>query len=277
MHSYLSTHRETNMGLLKEYHLFDVLEFGEAVPFRRRFTQQLHDASETLKVVGPDKPRKYARALSGRDEASMRLEFYDDPEKYAAYFAKLAAEPGVKVVGDITPNYGLLPEDRLRSARLLLEAHGLRVKTVFLMRDPVSRFYSAVRMRLRKKQAGAKSEKVLKSIYRDCLDQSFYLERSRYENTLERLDRCFAPEDIFLGFFEEFFQESEIARLTDFLGIAYTGSNFHSGKKTAPQASTMDSELVKECRRRLEPTYQYCFDRFGEGRIKSLWSNAISS
>ena len=275
LHSYLAAHPETNLGLLKEYHLFDVLEFGDQVPFRARFEKQFRTASEKLETINPDRFRALARLQKDREEAGMRLEFYEDPEKYITYFSDLANDAEVLMVGDITPNYALLPEDRLIEIRTKLEAAGFSVRPVFLIRDPVDRFYSAVRMRLRKTQGGSKSQSKLRKFYMSALESPFDLQRSQYEKTFERLDRCFGPENVFVGIFEEFFQNAEIERLTDFLGISFYPPNFERGARiTSTKASAIDQELLEVCRARLEPTYQYCKERLGEEKIQSAWINA---
>ncbi len=63
------------------------------------------------------------------------------PESGAAYLDYLGAGQGAAVVGDITPAYGLLSVERLRAMAALGETRFL-----YILRDPVARLWSHVRM-----------------------------------------------------------------------------------------------------------------------------------
>ena len=54
------------------------------------------------------------------------------------------------LTGDITPSYALLDAPTLGSIRNNFAERGIAVKPVFLMRDPIERFISSRRMKLRK-------------------------------------------------------------------------------------------------------------------------------
>ncbi len=64
--------------------------------------------------------------------------FEDSPSAYAAHFA--AAPPGA-LAGEITPAYAVLPGERIATVRRWIP----EAKLLFMMRDPVARFWSHAR------------------------------------------------------------------------------------------------------------------------------------
>ena len=59
--------------------------------------------------------------------------------RYFNYFKHLLSKPAIKLTGDITPSYSMLDSNAFADIKNGLESVGLRVKVVFLMRDPVER------------------------------------------------------------------------------------------------------------------------------------------
>src|SRR4029077_13468748 len=69
----------------------------------------------------------------------VRMNF--DPSCYLEYFDRLATH-GRPVVGEITPSYCLLPDQGFVEMRKSIERGGADPRIVFVMRDPVQRFWS---------------------------------------------------------------------------------------------------------------------------------------
>lgn len=50
--------------------------------------------------------------------------------------------------------------------------------------------------------------------------------RTAYDKTIENLERVFGKDELFYGFYETFFDDVEIARLSAFLGIDFVKADF---------------------------------------------------
>lgn len=66
--------------------------------------------------------------------------------RYYGYFANLLAAPDIRLTGDITPSYSGLSAATLAEIRDGMATRGVPTRVVFMMRDPVERSWSALRM-----------------------------------------------------------------------------------------------------------------------------------
>src|SRR5690348_11199347 len=132
LHDYLSCNPNADMGFRKEYHLAN-----------RRFDPENDNYLTTSQVRS-----MYWRAiLQGawiRNQNHLAwLSFLQRPERYFAYFSQLVSRSeAIRVTGDITPSYAGLPVSALEQIRDGITAQGLRIKVLFLMRDPAERVVS---------------------------------------------------------------------------------------------------------------------------------------
>jgi hypothetical protein len=174
------------------------------------------------------------------------------------------------VVGEITPAYALLgPETYAEMAAL-----GSDVRFLFVMRDPVGRLLSGVRMNQRK-DAGREGEPPGRLAERFeaalCDPQHPSMLRSRYDLTLTRLDAAVPRERICCFFYESLFRQEEMDRLTDFLGIARrparVSKRVNAGR---PSAERLDPALEARALAVLEPVYDFIRARFG-ARVPETW------
>jgi hypothetical protein len=104
------------------------------------------------------------------------------------------------ITGEITPAYSTLEEGGL----LQLRAINPRVKLIYIMRDPVSRSWSAV-MKLRRNQGRQGLPSVPEAI--GYAKSDGVRRRSSYLQCIERIEQVFPREQIFYGFFEQLTQE----------------------------------------------------------------------
>ena len=203
------------------------------------------------------------------------------PQIYFDHFDYIyCRNQNISHVGDITPAYALLPKNIFNFIKQGLEAKGFKVKVVFLMRDPVERAWSQLRMknRLNHERKGApkispRTEfKQLKEFYK----KNSCISRTRYQETCSTIEKVFPLEDIYYGFYESFFNQQEINRLTHFLeapNIAPDlGQFIHTSPK--PQTPIKGMDLLKrEIRLFYDPTYRWVNDRFPES-IPNEWTQA---
>ena len=95
--------------------------------------------------------------------------------------------------------------------------------------------------------------------------------RSRYDQTMQRVEQVFSPGEIHYGFYEELFSESATAAISEFLCIPYRQPDF----KTRVNASRTDNVISEKLKREIfvyyRDVYTFVASRFGAGRIAALW------
>jgi hypothetical protein len=275
LYEYLRDHPQCRMGPVKELGVFHA-----------RFRPDLFPRATEVKLdrLQAALDRQRARAREGRphDGAraflaqldSLALEF--DLDRYMPYFDALAARaPGTRLVGDITPEYSALTAEELADIRRRAEAAGYRIRVVFLMRDPVERCFSAIRMgeRNTRQKGGRAGRPAHRRLAREAC-QDWCAVRTRYERTIGALETVFAPEEIFYGFYESFISKPEVARFCDFAGIDRHPPQLDRRANASPRAAEPDPGDIATVREFYDETYRFCAERFGPGLIGSLWPHA---
>lgn len=251
MHRYLAAHPDCHMRAVKELHYFDALDRGQIdrqVKVNRAKADKL---AAQLAVAGGAKAGRIAQALA--DVRAWLAVLERGAEDAAAYRAYLTEGRGDRrLVGDITPAYAELSPDRLgRMATLAPD-----VRFVYLLRDPVSRFWSHVRMVAARSRAGqadlaAESARVLDRVLQG--EPSEIALRSDYAGALARLTAAVAPGRLLVLFMEHLISAPGVARLCDFLGIrrhpADTAARVHEGARldmTPGQAARLRAWLAPQ-------------------------------
>lgn len=244
------------MGIAKEYHVFDALHVTEA-GIRRKFLQRRINQL----LLGVEQLKPVDRLVAG---------FLGDTQKYYDLFATLLEQDRISLTGDITPSYCALPVCALAEIRDEFARRGIKVKVIFLMRDPVERCISAVKHVLRQPgesytgrcHFGEDGESVLRELY---ASPAFSM-RGRYDQTIERLEQVFASEDIGLFFYETLFREETVKQLCNFLGLPFLSADSDLRVNASGNEIVVGQALRVEIRRFYQPVYK----RF-EGQVEGLW------
>lgn len=182
---------------------------------------------------------------------------------YLDYFR--ARIRGERVFGEITPAYATLEASHFVE---MLNLHP-DVRLLFVIRDPVARVWSGLRMRAR--GTGVPATSLL-----DRIGYEGMVLRTRYDRTIlevERaLDLCGRPASTsFLTvFFEDLPQPSTLEGIHRFLGVtpmpaAVEGPVFEGPPETLPE------DAARRIRELYAPVYEFVRMRFGEAAPAS-WS-----
>lgn len=261
LHDHLEGSPQFDGGFRKEYHVFDGLDLPQAAYVRDRIVNQ---ARRTVAAVeaGEQAPQ----------EPLLRAAFYADPEAYPDYFTGLLHRPGTRLTGDITPSYALLGEERLRSVRAAFERRGVRCVAVFLMRDPVDRVWSSVRMAHRRNpgRSARSAEQRALEVHRD----DYHLLRSRYDLTLDRLDAAFGPDLVHLDLYERLFRPGAVEELSAFLGIDPHEPDLDKRVNASPTEAVLPESSVREMAATYAPVYDAVARRFPGLDLERLWPSA---
>ncbi|SLN33371.1 hypothetical protein ROJ8625_01569 [Roseivivax jejudonensis] len=242
---------------IKERHVWDVIEDPEMFS-RFRVTEATFRRK-------PDSPRLPMLRL--------RHEMQNVEGAYARHFRALVTRTGAALTGDLTPSYGALSAATLARIRDTLEAAGFEIRVVFLMRDPVERIWSAVRMERRfvANQGGDLSAlppepDQVAAAYR-APDVAL---RTRYDRTIEAIETVFAPGAVFYGLYETLFTEAELARLSRFLGVSCRPDALGRRANATRTDAVLPPALRAEIRRHYASVYAVCAERFPD--TVRLWS-----
>lgn len=256
LHDYLSSAPTCDFGFRKEYHVWDLRStIGR-------------DARRSLMT------RLSSRLASGNIQSNnahmaMRVAFMSDPNFYFDYFVSLLQRPGVSLTGDITPSYSLLTASELASIRGGFMMRGAFVKAVLLLRDPVKRFRSMVRMQNRMNGVVLSPEEEFQALLHlqaRGADKS----RSDYTAIIQRARTVFGV-DLFVTLYEDLFLPEMLHAICDFCGIDFHPPDFD--KKI--NFSTLPEHFEEYQYRALAEAYRrhmpFLVEIFGQDRMSRLW------
>ncbi len=266
LHRQVSAHPDCHFRALKELHYFDAIDGGRLDREFAKHGQWQKSALDRLAASGSAPGEVQALRLADRAAWLDVLERdSEDVEAYLAYLRDGASEG--QVVGEMTPAYALLSVERLRE----MAAMAPDVRFLYLLRDPVERLWSHVRMIAgRRDPAGDVTE-------RDCaviLDRTIggaeteIVKRSDYDGAIERLKAAVAPARLLIEVFEEMVSGEGLNRIWDFLGVRRLAADpapVHEGRALA----------MNGAQRKLATTWlapQYAAAEAALGRRPEAWA-----
>lgn len=264
LHRYLAGHPDCALRSIKELHFFDTEGDRDAHGwYLRDFDRKIEalaaeigaapGAADAGRVVRLAELRQYRRVLKRHDEAAY-LDFVE------------GARGDERVAADITPAYGLLPAERLaHMARLRAD-----VRFVYLMRDPVDRLWSHVRMVAARRGADrdftAAAQALLDRVLAGAEDHITL--RGDYRSVLEKLAAAVDPAQAFVCTCEDLFGGDALGRLCDFLGIDHIPGN-RATRVHAGEAAAMRPDQRRRAADFLRPQYEFVAER--TGRLPPAW------
>ncbi len=218
LHKQLSQHPECHFRAIKELHYFNALEQGalkrELDKHRGWQESLLANLAQSGNAPNDDQARRLADRGAWLDVLELGAE---DEAAYLAYLQ--GGAEGARVVGDMTPAYALLPVERLQR----MAAIAPDVRFLYLMRDPLDRLWSHVRMMAgRRDPAGEVTPEGCQKILNRTLDgsETEIVKRSDYATALQKLGAAINPKRVLIEVFEEVVAGDGLKRICDFLGIA---------------------------------------------------------
>ncbi|MDX5363463.1 MAG: sulfotransferase [Pseudazoarcus pumilus] len=264
LHDYLAQCPGVRMGLRKEYHVLNKRRF-------RHYATRPRSGHQLLGRVGYRVGE--AMGLSALMEACLKR----DLRNYFDHFeAILHSAEEVALTADITPAYAGLPSSLMACVRDTFAARGIRVKVLFLMRDPVERVLSATRMYRRNRCSNLGEAAVTESEQDEVLryyrsEQCEYL--TAYERTIERLESVFAPPDVHYEFYERLFRRSSVETITTFLDLPFVTPDFSRELNVSRNDNLLDTAARRVVFEHYRPTYDYIAQRFGRDLMRKVWGN----
>ena len=267
LHRHLSQHPECHLRSIKELHYFSKSE-------PQHFDKALREGAQAMELV---QARMDASGQTNPSQAQQMADLCDWQDVLGKREINLPAyrqymESGIEsrhVVGDVTPGYALMPMPKLKA----LLAVGSDVRIVYLIRDPLERLWSHVRMiakRTALQSFANEAAHLLDRVTSGDLsgEAKGIVARGNYAAILPKLARVFDPRRLLVLFYEDLMTSQGVAKLSAFLGIACEGADFarrvHVGLPLDMSAAARHQALAF-----LRPQYDYVAAAFQN--IPAVW------
>ena len=203
-------------------------------------------AREALEACLNTTPREQTDFLKLRSITEVGLSLGTD-DWYRDLFRPAAPS---QLCGEITPEYALLPPPGIAHVRALSP----EVKVILLLRDPIERNWSHIRMiRARNPQLAVPLETVA--------GWGEVMNRARYGDIFRRWVRQVGRPNVLVGRTDEINQTPQkfLARLCGFLGVSYAAKHFPAAAKPVFVGEIQEEippELYATMRTQLAPVYE---------------------
>lgn len=222
LYRYLHDHPECAMPAVKEAHYWDTFDAAarekQLVSFRVRLREMRAEKRAATEAGRGWQVDNLNRRINEMKALLDTLE--GDRVTDQAYLDWLfVGRADAQVVADMTPNYATLPDDVLARMR---DADP-QSKFIFLIRDPLDRLWSHIRMQARRqRQDHEKYEKKSNNILYRMLNrgqETHILERGDYPKIIRKLRRVIPEGRLLVQFAEDLYTVAGLARVCAFLGI----------------------------------------------------------
>jgi len=257
---YLSQSDQVATSPIKEMHFFS----SKVKPHIRRKIEKKY-VNKIVRLAGKNAEGK-PLSRDGYFQAVIdRLQMCYDDDAYLAHFNRLMTGKQ-KCFCEISPSYAILPVAEFRNIQRLCNQYKINLKVIYLLRDPVERFWSSLRHNERKQRK--RTDKQFSAIgeFSNYINHPRKLVRASYNQTINNLLEVFKKDQLFFGFYENLFDEDYIKKITDFIGIDYHPADF--SKAIKPEGSSAGlrptEEQVMEAYRAYEDVYVFCRKYFGD-------------
>lgn len=262
LHQALSAHPDCHFRTIKELHYFSCqtsVDFDQALVRSERESAKI-ERRLSSQVAPANRPWMERHLGDLKDWQQVLRRKVADPLAYMAYLTE--GRQNRAVVGEITPAYALLNDDAM--SRLGQVAADVRV--LYLMRDPVARLWSHVRM-VAHRAAPARFAETARALLARMVSGDLSGEgqgiarRGDYATIIPKLRRVFDPAQLLVMFAEELLSLPGLARLSAFLGIRPVEADL-SRRVFSGQPLDMTSEQRRMAHGWLRPQYDYVSAEF---------------
>jgi hypothetical protein len=257
LHRVLSDHPGCALRSIKELHFFDALDRGEVDRQVAAFGARRDGYLAEMEGAGPVRLATRARQVRDCEEWIAVLRSGDE----GAYLRYLRAGAEGRMVADMTPAYALLSEERLTR----MAGIGRDVRFLYLIRDPVERLWSHVRMIAAQRaakdgQAEGRAAHVLSRVFGG--KESEIAVRSDYAAAIGKLARAVDPRRVMVAVTEEMFTTAGLAGIMAFLGLSVPEADF-SRRIHEGAAGEMAPDARRTARAWLADQYDFVADWLG--------------
>lgn len=273
LHDQLATHTDCRLRTIKEYHYFN--------------KSRLDDFARAIKANEREIARLKAKNATRPPELNLWSETHiSDLQAYDAVLSKGARDDEAfaqmlaagssqgHVVGDFTPAYALLSQPELTK----LAKYAPDTRAIYLIRDPVQRLWSHVRMVAERADPADLADAAWSLLRRvvagePSAEAKGITQRGDYAGIVPKLMRAFAPSRLLVMFYEEMLSAPGYARICRFLGIEERPADF-SRKVHAGTPLGLSGADRAAATRFLRPQYEFAASLFPA--LPEAWQLAMN-
>jgi len=242
LYRYLHDHPDCEMPAVKEAHYWDTFDVDardkQVTAFRVRL-RELRD----LKAEAQEAGRGWQVANVNRrltDMKGLLTALEGDRTGDLVYATWLLDRGPARVVADMTPNYATLTDEKLTRMVELTPT----TKFIFLVRDPLDRLWSHIRMQARRqRQIHEVYEKKANNILYRMLNkghEGHILERGDYPRIIRKLRRVVPKDRLLVQFTENMMGHDGISHLASFLDITPVTPDVATPVHEGPEVVMLD-------------------------------------
>lgn len=279
LHRYLNQHPEVLTSGVKETDFFWTIQNGEEQLRAAQLIRQM--SGSIVEAKGGHRLRPAARPKRVGDLACLTGALLGSGDYLSLYAGR---GPEYRAFGEISPSYALLDSEIFARMGKLTS----NVRFFFIMRDPVKRFWSSIRMLVARQPAVLEKFGDVRTLYFDRLSQeiSHPVRMTQYGDTMRRLEAAVDPSQIHYMFYEDLFSRDEtrnqatLSALDTFLaipgGAADFGKRVWETDETRVKVDDLDAEMTEAALRRFGPVYVEMAEKFGD-RLPPEWQKTYQS
>ncbi len=193
-----------------------------------------------------------------------RVQMIYDDDAYFGHFARLCT-PETRTLCDITPAYSTIGPEGFSYMRDFCASQDMRVKILYVMRDPVERLWSQLRHITQTNPEAKLTER-----WAEALEMTKIISRSDYRYTVEDIERVFPDEDVLYLFYEDLFEEPALRQLCAFADAAYRAGDSGTVHHETELKVDLPGEARDAFRQTLAAQYDFAREKFGD-RVPSAW------
>lgn len=271
LYEYLRTHPQCYLRGVKELHFFDSLDF-------RLIDKQIESLS--LRIGSMELDILSAKPGERRVLTADLLDMYDFKrvlqtcrQDSHAYFKYMMAGLGnQQLVADITPNYAYLSTDMFRTMAGVAD----ETRFLYLIRDPVSRFWSHLRMMAKRELPEGRdfNEYAREMLVAVLGDRDHAVVRtSEYRRTITNMREAIPADRQLVMFYEDLMTPAGLRRVCAFLNIRPIKADFERRVNLGSEAELTAAENTA-LRRFLQPEYDFVATEFSV--LPKAWQESIS-
>jgi hypothetical protein len=262
LYRHLLGHPECRFRTIKELHYFTMTRPSQFDKALREAEDKIRQLTARLTSAGSEKRADLARQVDDlTDWREVLAHRAVDVAAYRRFLLKDAES--MRLVGDVTPAYSLMPEDQLRN----LAQVAADTRFVYLIRDPLARLWSHVRMIAARtapaENFAGESSAILGRILTGDMsgEGQGIVDRGDYATVIGKIRRALPVEKVLVQFQEDLLTLPGIARLSAFLGltpaVAALERRVNEGRDLALPEAWRARALVW-----LRPQYEYAASLF---------------
>lgn len=262
---YCKDHPQIGVSPIKDIHYFDQL-YGDRKAFKKIWKTDWRKAErklERMKARGKSKPTLIQEQFEVADVLRRRLELLNgDPATNNKYYEFIEHyTKNHNVFADITPAYALLTAHQFKEIKSTHE----KIKVIFLMRDPVNRFYSQIRLgeKTSKSNKNVQNIKAIKN-FEKILKRPERTARGDYKNIITQLETVFDPNELHYVFYENLFSDDGIKGICEFLDVDFRPGKYSDNINFAENQKPIPPKLAKLARLHFADIYDFCRHKFND-------------